>query len=93
MLEQANEAVSWDRDELTAVIAKQLDCTVDRVRSDARLVDDLGADSLSLVQLALALEATFELEIPTRDVPTLLTVEDVRRYVERGRSPGKGRTT
>ena len=93
MLEQANEAVSWDRDELTAVIAKQLDCTVDRVRSDARLVDDLGADSLSLVQLALALEATFELEIPTRDIPALLTVEDVRRYVERGCAPGKGRTT
>ncbi len=89
MSERANQSVSRDR-ELVAVIAKQLCCGVERVQLDARLVDDLGADSLSLVQLTLALEATFELEIPDEDVSALLTVEDVHRYVERGRAPGRG---
>jgi acyl carrier protein len=89
MSEKGCNVIMRDR-ELIAVIAKQLGCGVERVQLDARLVDDLGADSLSLVQLALALEATFELEIPDEDVSTLLTVEDVHRYVERGRAPGRG---
>ena len=92
MLENADlAAMSCNPADLMAVIAKQLDCPIDRVREGARLVDDLGADSLSLVQLALALEATFELEIPVRDVPTLVTVGDVHRYVERSRMLGQGR--
>ena len=85
--------MSCDPDELTAVIAKQLGCPIDRVSFDARLIDDLGADSLSLGQLALALEEAFELEIPDSDIPTLLTVDDVHRYVARGLTCAGGRTT
>ena len=94
MSEKASEAaVSCDRAELRALIAKQLRCPVDRVLREARLIDDLGADSLALVQLALALEEAFELEIANSEVPTLLTVEDVHRFVQRGRARGKGRAT
>jgi acyl carrier protein len=89
MSEKVTKAVMAER-ELIALIAKQLGCGEDRVQWGARLIDDLGADSLSLVQLALALEATFEIEIPDEDVSTLLTVADVHRYVERGRAPGTG---
>jgi len=49
---------------------------------EASFVDDLGADSLDTVELVMALEEEFGIEIPDEDAEKLLTVEDVVKYIE-----------
>jgi len=55
----------------------------EEVTPDARIVDDLGADSLDVVQLALQLEDEFDLEIPDADAHGMATVQAVIDYVTR----------
>lgn len=56
---------------------------VDDVKDDASLIDDLGADSLDLVEIVIAMESEFGIEVPDADAERLLTVGDAVRYVER----------
>ncbi len=68
---------------VVALLAKHLDVAPSRVVPLARLRDDLGASPLGLVQVALALEDRFEIEIAENDVEAFTTVGDVMRYVAR----------
>ncbi len=65
------------------IVAEQLGLSEDEVQRDAALIDDLGADSLDVVELVMALEEEFEMEIPDEDAEKLLIVHDVIDYVKK----------
>ena len=64
------------------VVCEELGVQESEVTMEASLVDDLGADSLDVVELVMALEDAFGIDIPDDDVAGLKTVGDVVRYVE-----------
>ncbi|HEX5034169.1 MAG TPA: acyl carrier protein [bacterium] len=65
------------------IIAEQLGLNEDEVADGASLLDDLGADSLDIVELVMAMEEEFEMEIPDEDAEKIVTVKDVIDYVKR----------
>ena len=65
------------------IVAEQLGVDVGEVTPDARILDDLGADSLDVVEMVMSLEEAFDIEVPDQDVEELRTVADVERYVTR----------
>ena len=69
-------------DKVKAVVVEQLDCNADEVTENSRFIEDLGADSLDVVELVMALEEEFDIEIPDEDAEGLLTVANVLKYIE-----------
>lgn len=68
-------------------IVTQLGVNEDEVTNEASFIDDLGADSLDIVELVMAFEEKFSIEIPDEDVEKLRTVGDAIKYVtEKGAS-------
>lgn len=63
------------------IIMEQLGVSEEEVRPEASFVDDLGADSLDLVELVMALEEEFGQEIPDEDAEKIVTVQDAYNYV------------
>ena len=70
------------KDQVIAVIAEQLGMDVDEVTMEKSIVEDLGADSLDVVELVMAFEEEFDVEIPDEDAEKLSTVGDAIKYVE-----------
>jgi acyl carrier protein len=64
------------------IIVEQLGVNADQVTPEAKFIEDLGADSLDTVELVMALEEEFGLEIPDEEAEKLQTVGDVTKYVE-----------
>jgi len=64
------------------IVAQQLDVTEDQVTSETRFIDDLGADSLDIVELVMTIEEEFDIEIPDEDAERIATVGDAIAYVE-----------
>ena len=64
-----------------AIVAEQLGVKEEQVTSDASFVDDLGADSLDTVELVMALEEEFEIEIPDEDAEKITTVQQAIDYI------------
>jgi acyl carrier protein len=73
-------AVSQEK--VRQIIADQLGVKKEEVTDNAKFVDDLGADSLDTVELVMALEEEFGVEIPDEDAEKLSTVGDALRYIE-----------
>lgn len=69
-------------DQIRDIIVEQLDVSEDEVNPDARFVDDLGADSLDVVELIMRIEEELDIEIPDEDAEKLQTVKDAVAYVE-----------
>ncbi len=67
---------------IKAIIAEQLGVKPEEVTPNASFVDDLGADSLDTVELIMALEEEFNIEIPDEDAEKMKTVGDVNKYIE-----------
>lgn len=65
------------------IISNQLSLEEDDIKGDSRFVDDLGADSLDIVELIMEMEEEFEIEIPDEDVEKMLTVKDVTDYISK----------
>jgi acyl carrier protein len=70
------------QDKVKQIIADQLGVKKEEVTENAKFVDDLGADSLDTVELVMALEEEFGIEIPDEDAEKLATVGDALRYIE-----------
>lgn len=64
------------------IISKQLEIEPDKIRPEASFTDDLKADSLAVVELVLALEETFGVEIPDEDTEKIRTVQDAISYIQ-----------
>ncbi len=69
-------------DELKEIVAEELNVSVDELTENTKFVDDLGADSLDLFQLAMAMEEKFEIEIPSEDLEKIISVGDAAKYIE-----------
>lgn len=65
------------------IVVEQLDVDPSEVTPEASFVDDLGADSLDRVELVMAFEEAFGLEIPDEDAEKILTVKDAVDYIQR----------
>jgi acyl carrier protein len=64
------------------IIAQQLGVDQDAITEDSNFVNDLGADSLTIVELVMALEEEFEIEIPDEDAENLMTVGQLETYIK-----------
>ena len=64
------------------IIAEKLGVNEDKISAQASFVDDLGADSLDQVELIMAFEDEFDIEIPDEDAETMKTVQDAINYLE-----------
>jgi len=64
------------------IIVEQLGVKPDQVTPEAKFIEDLGADSLDIVELVMALEEEFEIEVPDDQAEKLQSVGDVIKYVE-----------
>jgi acyl carrier protein len=73
-------------DEVKEVVVEQLNVNPDEVKLEADFVEDLGADSLDVVELVMALEEKFEIEIPDEDAENIKTVKDVVDYIEKAKA-------
>jgi acyl carrier protein len=64
------------------IIAKQLGVDIEKMTMEASFVEDLGADSLDTVELVMAFEEAFNIEIPDEDAEKILKVQDAITYIE-----------
>lgn len=69
--------------EVKRIIKEQLDVDEADIKQEASFIDDLGADSLGIVELVLAFEEAFEIDIPDEDTEQIRTVQDAVTYIER----------
>ncbi len=74
--------MALETDRIVTIIAEQLQIDEDQVTPDASFMDDLGADSLDTVELIMALEEEFDLEIPDSEAEKIRTVQDALNYMK-----------
>ena len=74
--------MSTIEDRVVNIIAQQLGVDRENVKPDSSFIDDLGADSLDTVELVMALEEEFGVEIPDEDAEKITTVGDAVKYIE-----------
>lgn len=70
-------------EKLKEIIIDQLDVEEDEVTPEAKFLDDLGADSLDLFELVMAIEEESGVEIKNEDLPSVITVQDALDYVNK----------
>ena len=68
-------------DKVKKLIAEKLDVDASDVVPKAALIDDLGADSLAIVELIMTMEEEFDIDVPDEDAEKLVTVEDAINYI------------
>jgi acyl carrier protein len=64
-----------------AIIAEQLGISEDQVKAESSFIEDLGADSLDIVELVMAMEEEFEVEIPDEEAENIKSVQDAINYI------------
>ena len=69
-------------DKIKDIIVEQLDVEEDAVTMGASIAEDLGADSLDVVDLVMSIEESFDVEIPDEEVENIKTVGDIVKYIE-----------
>jgi len=69
------------KDRIRGLVCEQLGVDAAELRSESDILDDLGADSLDVVELVMAIEETFDIEVPDEDAEGMRTLGDVERYV------------
>jgi acyl carrier protein len=73
---------AFNEDRVKEIIAKELEVDVKQLTSEAKVIEDLGAESLDIVELVMALEEEFGLDIPDEDADKLKTVGDAMKYLQ-----------
>jgi len=74
---------SFDESKVKEIIAKELEVDVKQLQPEAKFIEDLGADSLDIVELVMALEEEFGIDIPDDEADKLKTVGDAMEYLKR----------
>ncbi len=70
------------KDRVIAIICEHLNTKSDELKLEASFIDDLGADSLDIVELVMAMEDAFEMDIPDEEAEKIQTVKDAIGYIE-----------
>lgn len=78
--------MTFNEERVKEIIAKELEVSPDQLTADASFIDDLGADSLDTVELVMALEEEFGIDIPDEDADKIKTVGDVMEYLKKRQS-------
>ena len=73
---------NFSEDKVKEIIAKELEVDVKQLTPEAKFIEDLGADSLDIVELVMALEEEFGIDIPDEDADKLKTVGDAMNYLK-----------
>jgi acyl carrier protein len=73
-------------DEVKEVVVEQLNVSPDEVKEDSKFADDLGADSLDVVELVMSLEEKFDIEIPDEEAEKIATVADAIKFIENAKA-------
>jgi len=79
--------MSATEDRVAEIIVEQLGITREEIIPEASFIDDLGADSLDIVELVMAMEETFDIEIPDDDAEKIQTIGDAFSYVKERLGP------
>ena len=74
---------SFSEDKVKEMIAKELEVDVKQLTGEAKFIEDLGADSLDIVELVMAFEEEFGIEIPDEDAESITTVQDAINYIDK----------
>ena len=69
-------------EKVKAILSEQFDVEEDSITAETTLADDLGADSLDVVDLLMSIEDEFEVEVPDSEVENIKTVGDLVKYIE-----------
>lgn len=69
-------------EQIKALLAEQLSIDAETIGENTNITEDLGADSLDIVELLMAVEENFKVSVPDEDVPSLKTVKDIADYIE-----------
>ncbi|MBQ8303802.1 MAG: acyl carrier protein [Clostridia bacterium] len=72
-------------DKIRAILADQLDANADEMTMDTRIAEDLGADSLDVVEMLMSVEDEFGIEIPDDAIEDLKTIGNVVEYIEKNK--------
>lgn len=70
-------------EKIKSIIAEQLDVEIDKIQPETRLVEDLKADSMDIVEMVMAFEEEFDISIPDEDAEKLSKVQDVLEYLNK----------
>src|SRR5437868_15323758 len=87
--EEREERMASVEEKVKQIIVEQLGVDEGEVTTNASFVDDLGADSLDTVELVMAFEEAFDIEIPDEDAEKIKTVKDAVEYIEKNSKGGK----
>jgi len=77
-----NDVAAFSEDRVKEIIAKELEVDAKQLSPEAKFIEDLGADSLDIVELVMALEEEFGIDIPDEDADKLRTVGDALNYLK-----------
>lgn len=69
-------------EQVKAILVDQLDVDEDAITMDSSIIDDLGADSLDVVDMVMSLEEEFDTEIPDEEIEGMKTVGDIVKFIE-----------
>ena len=69
-------------EKIKELLAQQLDASADEMSMDTDIANDLGADSLDVVELLMAIEDEFEVEVPDDKIEVIKTIGDLVKYIE-----------
>lgn len=70
-------------EEVRDVVVEQLNVSPEAVKLESKIIEDLGADSLDVVELVMALEEKFDIQIPDTEAEKLISIQNVVDYVEK----------
>ena len=70
------------KEKVTEIIANQLSVSADKIKGDTNIAEELGADSLDLVEILMSLEDEFGVSIPDEAIPEIKTIKDIVNFIE-----------
>lgn len=69
-------------EKIKEILADQLDADIETLSADTKIAEDLGADSLDVVEILMAIEDEFNVEIPDEEIDNIKTIGDVADYIQ-----------
>ena len=73
------------KEKVTEIIANQLSVPVEKVKGDTNIAEELGADSLDLVEILMSLEDEFGISIPDEVIPNIKTINDIVDFIQKNK--------